>query len=173
MKKTKIKLRKLKVSDSKIVYKLFSNDNVLRNLAITKSANELTYKIERNWIINAIKSYNKKKPDSLHLAITVEEVYIGNIGAHKIDFDNEKAEIGYWLGEPYWGKGYGTMAVKVFVKLLINKFNFKRIEACPYSHNIASQRVLEKAGFIYEGERRKVLKKKNKFYDDKIYAIVR
>ena len=92
---------------------------------------------------------------------------------HKIDYTNEKAEIGYWIGEPYWGKGIMPKAVKKFLKIVFNKFKLKRIEGLAYLRNKPSQRVLEKSGFKLEGIKRKSIKRYGKLIDETIYAIVK
>jgi ribosomal-protein-alanine N-acetyltransferase len=169
----KIELRKFKMSDLREVTTLFANDNVLKNLNGSLKAKDMTLSKEKKWLKNLLKNYKKKKPDSFSFAIVVDDVLVGSIGAPHIDWDNQKTEMGYWIGEPYWGKGYATEAIKLFVQMLFKKYKFMRIEAVPYSYNIASQRVLEKAGFMFEGERRMAVKKGNKFLDDKLYARVK
>lgn len=169
----KIRLRKYKINDLERVCILFINEKVIQHLSVPYSAKDISRSDERKWLKKTIFAYRQKKPKEFNLAIEVDGEYVGSIGAHHIDYTNEKTEIGYWIGEPYWGKGIASHAIRKFVVLLFKKYNFKRIEALPYSYNIASQKVLEKAGFNYEGERRKAVKRYGKFYDDKIYAIVR
>lgn len=169
----KLTLRKYRLSDLKIIYRLFANDKVLKNLSLSKRAKEISIKEEKEWIKKVLKEYKRKKKEQLHLAVVVNGEIVGGIGAKEIDYKNQKAEIGYWFGEEYWGKGYATEAIKKFSKILIKEYKLVRIEAFPYSRNIASQRVLEKAGFKLEGERKKAVKKFGKFMDDKIYSLVR
>lgn len=169
----KVELRKFKREDLQRIYELFRNDNILKNLLIEKKAKDIRLKDEKEWLEKVLRQYKQKKPQGYHLAIKVNEELIGSIGAHKVDYKNENAEFGYWIGENYWGKGYVTQAIKQFSNILFNKFKFKRIYAFPFGYNESSQKVLEKAGFKFEGEREKAIKKGGKFLDDKLYAKVR
>ncbi len=65
------------------------------------------------------------------------------------------AELGHWLGKPYWGKGIMTKMVTEICDMAFHRFQIDEIFAEPYEWNAASQRVLEKAGFVYKGEKEK------------------
>jgi [ribosomal protein S5]-alanine N-acetyltransferase len=168
-----IKLRKVSQKDLKTLYALFKNDNILSNLLTEIKAKDLKLKDERKWIKNIQNEYQQKKPYSYHLVIILDNKLIGSIGAKNLDYKNQKTEIGYWIGEPYWNKGYMSIALKQFTDLLQKKFKINRIEAYPFSYNLPSIKVLEKTGFKFEGERNKVFKKFNKFYNDKAYALTK
>lgn len=167
-----IKLRKFKLSDLETLYNLFANNNVLKNLLIPFKAKEITLKIEKDWLKKVEKEYKRKEPKKYNLAITINNKLIGSIGTNHIDYDNDNAEIGYWIGEEFWGKGYGTEVIKEFCKELKNKFKLKRIDAYPFTYNKASARVLEKAGFKKEGIKRKAYKKKSKYIDTWMYSKI-
>ena len=62
-----------------------------------------------------------------------------------------KAQLGYWVGKPFWGQGIMTEVLRVFSDYWLEQDQFKRLEATVFAPNIASQRVLEKAGFVREG----------------------
>ena len=172
MKKPQISLRKYKLSDLDRLCELFIDDAILDSLgALTKK--QLSKKKEKIWIKSAIKRQKEKKPNSLDWVIEADNEYVGGIGIHDINWDKQKAEIGYWIGKNYWGQGIATKAVKQLVKLLFKKYKFMRISGLAYVTNLASQRVLEKAGFKYEGTLKKNVKRNGKFFDDKLYAIVR
>jgi ribosomal-protein-alanine N-acetyltransferase len=83
------------------------------------------------------------------------------------------AELGYWLGETYWGRGVMTEAVRAFTDWGIATFSLTRIYALPYATNLASVRVLEKAGFVYEGRLRRSAIKRGQVLDQLVYADVR
>ncbi len=98
----------------------------------------------------------------------------GAIGIHpQEDIHIKNAELGYWLGEPFWGKGIMTNAVKEMIEFGFNTYAINRIFARPFGTNIGSQRVLEKAGFTLEGRFEKTIWKKDRFEDELIYAIRR
>src|SRR6187402_3119612 len=84
-------------------------------------------------------------------AIEVTGKAVGGIGIHpQQDIQAKNAELGYWLAEPYWSKGIITKAVTQAVDYGFKTFELNRIFARPFGNNIASQRVLEKAGFKLE-----------------------
>jgi RimJ/RimL family protein N-acetyltransferase len=87
------------------------------------------------------------------------------------DIHKKNAELGYWLAEPYWGKGIVSNAVKEIVTYGFENFDIDRIFARPFGTNIGSQKVLEKAGFILEGTFKNTLYKNGVYLDELIYAV--
>ena len=83
------------------------------------------------------------------------------------------AKIGYWLAEPFWGRGIATDAVRAVVDYAFAGFDLMRIEAYVFEWNPASCRVLEKAGFTLEGRLRKTVTKDGKTIDELLYGLVR
>jgi RimJ/RimL family protein N-acetyltransferase len=81
------------------------------------------------------------------------------------------AELGYWIGQPFWGKGIMTTVIQKMVKYSFENFDITRIFARPYGSNIGSQKALEKAGFKLEAKFEKILIKNNVFEDELVYAI--
>jgi len=81
------------------------------------------------------------------------------------------AEIGYWIGEPYWGKGYATAAVKQLTRFAFEELGLLRIYAGVYDYNNASMRVLEKAGFQKEAIMHSSVIKEGKLHDEHVYSI--
>ncbi|MBI3519973.1 MAG: GNAT family N-acetyltransferase [Bacteroidetes bacterium] len=111
-------------------------------------------------------------PNSKIFAITMDDIIVGSIGLHlQTDILRKNAEIGYWLGEQYWGKGISTEAIRQIVHYGFKNLDIVRIFARIYGTNIASQKVIEKAGFKLEGKYEKTLFKNNQFLDELIYAI--
>ena len=82
------------------------------------------------------------------------------------------AELGYWLGEAFWGHGIMSEAVAGFVGWAFGHFELARIHASVYAHNLASARVLTKAGFALEGRLRACYFKEGGFIDGLLYAKV-
>ena len=83
------------------------------------------------------------------------------------------AELGYYVAEPYWGRGLCTAAVKAACAHVFAHSDILRIYAEPFAHNAASCRVLEKAGFVYEGTLRANAVKNGAVCDMRMYALVR
>lgn len=108
------------------------------------------------------------------LAIEVDGAAIGGIGLiFGQDIDRRSAEIGYWLGAEYWGRGIVTEAVQALTQYAFANFDLARIWACVFAWNPASMRVLEKAGFTREGVLRQAATKDGETIDVVMYAIVR
>jgi RimJ/RimL family protein N-acetyltransferase len=109
-------------------------------------------------------------------AITVDAQVVGGIGLMPLDrlpVSAHAMEIGYWLGEAYWGRGMMTEAVRAVTEWGLAELKLVRIEASVYARNAASARVLEKAGFVYEGRRRARYFKEGEYIDGLMYARVR
>ncbi len=81
------------------------------------------------------------------------------------------AEVGYWIGEDYWGKGYATSAVNLMVEYAFKELGLLRVYACVFSFNTASMRVVEKAGFEREAVIKSSIIKEGNVYDEYLYSI--
>ncbi len=113
----------------------------------------------------------KEKPYRI-LAIDVVGEAVGAIGVHPgTDIYCKNAELGYWLGEPFWGKGIMTKAVIQMVDYGFQNWDISRIYARPYGTNTGSQKVLEKAGFVLEARLEKTIFKNEVYLDELIYAV--
>ncbi|MEO1260481.1 MAG: GNAT family protein [Bacteroidota bacterium] len=122
---------------------------------------------------NFIKMAREGKPRRIR-AIDVNGEAVGAIGLHpQTDIMCKNAELGYWLAEPFWGQGIMTRAVRLTVDYGFEHWDINRIYARPFGTNIASQKVLEKAGFILEGQFEKTIFKNGEFLDELIYAVRR
>ena len=105
-------------------------------------------------------------------AIVVGGEAVGGIGIHpKSGIERKNAELGYWIGEPFWGQGIVSAAVAQMLKYGFETFDIIRIFARPFEHNLASKRVLQKAGFLFEARLEKTLFKQGEYLDELIYAV--
>lgn len=106
-------------------------------------------------------------------AIEVGHRAIGGIGIELREGIYVKcADFGYWLGEPYWGRGIATAAVRALVPEILSRFGLIRLQAYVFAWNPASMRVLEKAGFAREGVMRRAALKDGVLIDEVLYAYV-
>ena len=107
-------------------------------------------------------------------AIATPDEAIGGIGiTRNADVHRLTAEMGYWLAEPFWGRGIMTETAAAFSDFAFEAFGLVRIYAEPYEGNIASCRVLEKAGFALEGRMRRNVIKDGRILDQYLYAKIR
>lgn len=115
-----------------------------------------------------------KEPDKLWLAIALraDGRQIGGIGL-RIERQHQHAELGYWLGVAYWGKGYATEAAREVLRYGFEDLGLHRIFATHFKHNPASGRILKKVGMSYEGCQREHLLKWGEFTDSEMYGILR
>lgn len=97
---------------------------------------------------------------------------VGGIGLMKIDRANKNAELGYWLGKKYWGRGIATEAVGLVLDLVFKKWKFHRVYANTFHKNIASQKVLNKFGFKFEGRMREKWWRKSQWHDVLNFGIL-
>ncbi|MEX0289447.1 MAG: GNAT family N-acetyltransferase [Flavobacteriaceae bacterium] len=105
-------------------------------------------------------------------AITHKETLVGCIGIHpQTDVYRFTAEIGYWIGEPYWGKGFATQALNLIIDYGFESLKMTKLYAGCFSFNQASQKVLLNAGFTKEAVLQKAVFKNEEFHDEIRYAI--
>lgn len=107
------------------------------------------------------------------LAIEAEGKAVGSIGLTiGSDIQRKSAELGYWVAQPYWGRGVATEAVRQICRLGFEHYGLARIWAQCFDTNTASQKVLEKNGFCLEGRLRRSIYKKDQFHDALLYALI-
>lgn len=118
-----------------------------------------------------IKYANSSEP--LHImAIEIDGEAVGGIGIHpQTDIMCKNAELGYWLAEPFWGKGIVSKAIAQMIVYGFSTFDIVRIYARPFGSNLASQKVLEKNGFVLEARIAQNIFKNGVFQDELIYAV--
>lgn len=104
-------------------------------------------------------------------AIANEEELNGAVGLIlQDDVYRRSAEIGYWLGEPYWGQGIMTEAVREVTRFAFEELDLIRVFAQIFETNLASCRVLEKAGYALEGRMRRAVVKRGRVLDQLLYS---
>lgn len=107
-------------------------------------------------------------------AISLDGEAIGSLGVFfQENVYKRSAEIGYWLGEPFWGRGIMASSIRVLTQYLFSSYDLVRIFSEPYSDNIASIKTLEKAGYKYEGTKKKAVYKHGQFHDTCLYAAIK
>lgn len=163
-------IRKWKIDDRSDLAINLNNPNVINNLR-----DGLPYPYTEHDAEEFIRAMLSADKDCTYaFAITLDDKVIGSIGAFRQDnIHSRTAEIGYYIGEPYWGNGYMTSAIKQTCEFIFENTDIIRIFAEPFAHNKASCRALEKAGFQYEGTLRSNAVKGGNIVDMKMYALIR
>jgi RimJ/RimL family protein N-acetyltransferase len=119
-----------------------------------------------------LKNVRASTPETM-FAIAVERQAVGGIGyVLQRDVERVSAEIGYWLGEAYWGRGIATEALIAVTAYAIDRHGLTRLFALPFAWNIASCRVLEKAGYALEARLRRSAIKDGEITDQLLYGYV-
>lgn len=114
------------------------------------------------------------KNETFAFAITVDGKAVGSIGVFRqSNIHRQTAEMGYYVGEEYWGRGIATDAVRQVCDHVFENSDIIRIFAEPFAYNAASCRVLEKAGFELEGTLRRNAVKNGRVLDMRMYSRIK
>jgi RimJ/RimL family protein N-acetyltransferase len=164
-----VTLREWQLSDAAALAGLLNNKKILDNLR-----DGLPYPYtekDGEFYINSMLSADKN--DTFAFAIIYDGEVVGSIGAFRQqNIHNKTAEIGYYVDEKYWGRGICTAAVTLLSRFVFENTDIIRLFAEPFAANAGSIRVLEKAGFEYEGTLRKNAVKNGVTLDMKMYSLI-
>ncbi|HEY9179676.1 MAG TPA: GNAT family protein [Candidatus Baltobacteraceae bacterium] len=117
---------------------------------------------------------NEAKRNNTNFAITVGGSVAGGIGYSLGAYETRlTASIGYWLAQPFWGRGIATAALEKLTEHAFSAHGLRRISSVVMAPNVASMRVLEKAGYAREGVMRNAVVKQGEVYDLVLFAMVR
>jgi len=164
------KIRPWKIQDAHDLAEALNNKNIHNNL---RDGLPFPYR-EEDAIEYITAMLNADKKNTYAFAITVNDKAIGSIGAFRqANIHSRTAEIGYYIAEPYWGKGFGTSAIKQICEYIFLNTDIIRLFAEPFAHNTGSCRILEKSGFTCEGILRKNAVKNGIIVDMKIYSLLK
>jgi RimJ/RimL family protein N-acetyltransferase len=168
LKLTRCTLRSWRSGDEPSLVRHADNRNVSRNLK-DRFPSPYTAADAHEWIAHA----SAQVPPT-SLAIVVGGAAVGGVGIELgTDVFRRSAEIGYWLGEPFWGRGIATEALRAMTAYAFERFDICRLEAGVFDWNPASARVLEKNGYVLEGRARLGVIKDGRMGDRLLYALVR
>lgn len=163
-----IELRRLNYSDVPMLAQLANNIKIWNNVR-----DYLPHPYSEDDAKTFI-TYCAEEEPQVTFAIEYRKQLAGCVGlVLQTDIYRKTAEIGYWIGEPFWGKGIATEAVKLLVNYAFETLGLVRVYCGIFETNHASQRVVEKAGFSLEGRLKKALIKKKVIMDEFRYGIVR
>ena len=166
----RLRLRKFEISDAEEVQRLAGD----RDVAAT------TLSIPHPYPDGAAEKWIESHAEALASGANVvyaivsrsRDQLIGTINL-AICEEHQRAEMGYWIGKPFWGQGYCTEAAKALLRFGFESLGLHRIYAHYMSMNPASGRVMEKMGMTYEGRLRLHIEKGGKHYDVIAYGILR
>jgi RimJ/RimL family protein N-acetyltransferase len=160
-------IREWEMADAPSITKYADNRKIWKNLR-DAFPNPYTLQDATSFLSRAMDTYK-----NTFFAIATPKEAIGAIGLTiGEDVHRFTAELGYWLAEPFWGKGIMTLAVKSLTAYAIDNLKLYRIFAEPYTTNPASAKVLEKVGFTCEGILRSNVFKDGKILDQFLYSYI-
>ncbi|MCC6372129.1 MAG: GNAT family N-acetyltransferase [Bacteroidia bacterium] len=168
---------------------LLSDKSVLLRALRKEDAHELALQANNKKIWDNLRNYmpypytekdaeffielTAKEEPRVTFAIEFEGNLCGIVGLlPQKDVYIKTAEIGYWIGEAYWGKGIATVALSLLTQHALNTLDFVRLHTGVFEHNVASMRVLEKCGYEKDGVFKKCVLKNGKIIDEHRYSIV-
>jgi ribosomal-protein-alanine N-acetyltransferase len=161
LKEGNIILRPLSDSDENALAQLANNKKIWDNVR-----DYLPFPYGIDDAISFIKLTQKENPQTT-FAIVYGGQFCGVIGlVGQSDVYKRTAEIGYWLGEPYWNKGIATVSVKLLTDYGFNQLDFIRIHTGVFEYNIGSMRVLTKNGYSKDGIFKKSILKNGQIFDE-------
>lgn len=155
-----IKLRSFRECDATSLQKIADNENVSRYLVDTFPY-PCTLEDAAWWI-----ETGSKQNAAINYVIELNGNFVGTVGiTPQSGWREHVAEIGYWVGEPYWGRGVGTADVLEMTRQAFSELDYRKLFAPVLSPNTASMRVLEKCGYEREGVFRDEIKKHGRLCD--------
>lgn len=164
----KIKLRELSIKDKGQLASLCNNKKIWDNVR-----DYIPFPYTESDATDFIEHCRREKPTTT-FAIVKHAELVGVIGLVKqTDVYRLTAEIGYWVGEPYWGHGIATQAVKLITDYGFNKLGLIRIYTGIFDFNVPSQKVLEKAGYKLDCIFKSSVIKNGKVCDEFMYSMLK
>jgi len=158
-------VRKVRESDAESVAKYLNNKKIYDGTC--DIPHPYTLEDAEDWVNKSLESGYDEPAEFLNFVIEIEGEAAGGIGIKEVA--RKEAEIGYWLAEPYWGKGIMSGVLKEFIDYAFNIVGLEKLVGDIFQFNKASQKVAEKNGFQKVGE--KIFKKDGRKIETYIYAI--
>ena len=164
----KISLRSLNIADKMILASLANNKNIFDNVR-----DYFPFPYKESDAEEFIQSVQRENPQTT-FAIEYESQFCGVCGLMlQADIYRKTAEIGYWIGEPFWNKGIATTAVKLLTQYGFNHLNLVRIHTGVFEYNLASMKVLEKNGYEKDGIFKNSILKNGSIWNEHRYSKVK
>lgn len=162
-------LRALSLTDCHAILEIFSNEEVMRYYGMF-AINGLESAIS---LIEALQStYYEKR--GIRWAVVLKETgeLIGTCGFHNLNEFHRRSELGYELSEAFWHKGYASELLNAIMNYGMHVMNLNRMEALVYKENEASQNLLTRSGFVYEGTLKSYAYFRNQYTDLLVYSFI-
>jgi RimJ/RimL family protein N-acetyltransferase len=162
-------LRELRLEDAPTVQRLAGDERIARTTFVPHPYED---GMAEEWIRSQARDYRDGKLVNFGVIQMAEGGLVGSIGL-VLQARHRRAELGYWIGVPYWGRGYCTEAARAVVRWAFRELDLHRITAPHFRSNPASGRVLEKIGMRREGHLREHYLRDGRFEDSVVWGILR
>jgi ribosomal-protein-alanine N-acetyltransferase len=164
-------LRALDLADAKSIFEYAKNPNVCRyTLWSAHKSIDDSVSFIRDY---ALPHYAQGTPEPFGIALREEpNIIIGTVGCFWTSKTAKAMELAYAIGEAHWGKGLVAEAAQNVMEYCFKEFSLKRIQSRCKAENVASARVMEKIGMVYEGTLKSAVFNQNRFWDMRYYAKV-
>jgi len=166
----RILLRRLKKSDAEDIFLKANNKNLA---AVTMLPYPYTKRTALDYITRTHRNFRTGKSYEFGIELKETKKIIGLMSLMDIDPKSKNAEIGYWLGEDYWRKGFGGESLEIALDFAFGELKLEKVWAKTRSKNTASRGLLEKMGFKQEGHLRRHFFDGNEYIDRVLYGILR
>ena len=168
-------LRDIQLKDAESIRKNINNLNISKYLLSVAYPYK---KSDAKWWVNHCKEQQKQKPRTsyeLGIIIKPNNKIVGGVGLSSINRKQKKADIGYWIAEPYWRKGYVSEAVEKLINFAFNKLGIEKIVIPAFVENKGSNALIKKIGGKFIKIKKKAVKAKStgKTHDESIYWILK
>ena len=165
-------LRPLDENDADAVFAYAGNPNMTHyTLWETHRSRDDSLLFVRDY---AYSRYCERVPEPLGMTLRERPDWvIGSLGCFWVSKPNAIMELGYALSERYWGQGLVVEAARVLLDYTFTEYPVERMQARVVVENRASHRVLQKLGFVFEGNQRAALFRRGKFWDVAYYSVLR
>lgn len=171
METERLTLRRFEIADTQSIFESWISDPEVQNNYGEAACNSIdeAKTVVKKWI----SLYENKEFYRWTIILKGTNENIGQIAFYLVDSKNLRADVEYCIGQPYWGNGYASEALKATIEYAFKRVYFNRVQAFHRSKNPSSGKVLQKAGMKYEGTLKQYLIHKNEFDDCIMYAITR
>lgn len=164
---TKIRLRALEKEDLPRFVGWMNDPETQRFMAVRYP---LSMTEEETWW----QRYQERVNDHIFAIETEDGTYIGNVGLHNVEAENRRAGLGIMIGhKDYWGRGYGTDAIRALLGWAFGYLNLHRVYLTVYDYNQRAIRSYEKCGFQHEGTMRQARYIDGHYYDELMMGILK
>jgi len=162
-------LRTFQLSDIGDISRVCNNYNVSKSTLFIPYPYISDYAVA--WVSTLEDSFSNEKSYDFAITDRITKEFYGGISISHNAEDNN-GEFGFWLGEPYWGKGYATEAAKAIISFGFMEKKFHKVFARHFESNPASGKVLKKAGMKQEGILFEHIRKNDKYENVVHYGII-